>query len=844
MKISYTGSGTPQISQQPQSLLVTVGQPATFTIMANNAVSYQWERYNGTSWAAIAGATGTSTTLATTTSGDSGARFRCKVTNAAGTTISSEAVLTVTSNQPPVATIVEPAGSGTLATVGFETGMTITFSGTGTDAEDGALPAGAYTWQVDFHHEAHVHPFMAATSGITSGSFVIPVTEADAALIWYRLYLTVTDAGGRSTTTYRDIRPATFLTDLAWASAYNGWGPAGGDPEKDMSIGGSGAGDGNPITLDGLVYPRGLGMHPSSTQSAEVVYNLAGGCSGKLVADVGVDDEVPDTNTMASITFEVWFDGVKAWDSGLMYANTFHKGVAVSVAGVNQLKLVVTNGGVNGNSNDHGDWANVRVTGCTGGGAPSQTAYPAGSPWPIPGTIQAEDYDSGGEGVAYHDATAGNSGGVYRSEDVDLQACADTGGGYNVGWAVAGDWLEYTVAASVAGTYDMSLRVAAPASGAMHVEVDGVPQGGTLAIPNTGAFQTYTTVTVPVSFSGGQQVVRVVFDSDGTNLNWISFASQSTAAAYLYVEAESGAGASTAPMTVVSDASASGGQCIWSGTSGSNAAVPADGHVTFAFSAPAAGTYKVWGRFLVGPSTTSDDSLWIRIDSGVWILWNDIYPRIGNAGYGWDAEHDDANMDAPVTRTLTSGSHTLEIAYRENGLKMDRFLVTNDLTFTPGAGSTVKIAGLTVYDTANAASWSIQGNFQAGTTTTGSHPWTDWPNTYVSAVDAGISGSLIAKEWIRVAAASKAYTGGPQASISLNGSADVYLMVDDRWNGGARPTWLDSSWVDTTFALTVWESTTKPSLTFSIYKKAGLSGSVTTPQIGASNAYDYFIVVD
>ena len=65
-----------------------------------------------------------------------------------------------------------------------------------------------------------------------------------------------------------------------------------------------------------------------------------------------------------------------------------------------------------------------------------------GSPWPVPGTIEAEDYDTGGEGVAYHDTTAGNSGGAYRYEDVDIENCSDTGGGYNVGWTAMGEWLK------------------------------------------------------------------------------------------------------------------------------------------------------------------------------------------------------------------------------------------------------------------------------------------------------------------------------------------------------------------------------------------------------------------
>jgi hypothetical protein len=530
---------------------------------------------------------------------------------------------------------------------------------------------------------------------------------------------------------------------MTWASAYNGWGPAGGAPEKDMSIGGSGANDGNPITLDGLVYPKGLGMHPSSTQNAEAVYSINGSCSGKLIADVGVDDEIADTNTQASVTFEVWLDGVKAYDSGVMYANTFRKAVAVSVAGKNQLKLVVTNAGINGNSNDHADWANLRVTGCTGS-APLQSAFPSGTPWPVPGTIQAEDYDKvssgSGEGITYHDTTAGNSGALYRTDAVDIQASGDAGGGYNIGWAAAGEWLEYTLNVASAGSYTMNLRVATTAARTMHVEMDGAALGGSLTIPSTGSYQTYTTVTTNVTLTAGVHMVKVVFDTGSVNLNWISFTAQAGCTA----------------ETNAQFCSRLGATC--------------------------------------GTLMGSD------------------------------------NCGAP--RTVTScGSCTSPQTCGGGG--------------TPNVcGASQKIASLTVFDTANAASWSIQNNFQAGTSATGSHPWTDWPNTYVSAMDSGISSSLAGREWIRVAAASKSYTGGPQASIALNGTADVYLMVDDRWNGGARPSWLDTSWVDTGFAVTVWESTSKPSLLQSVYKKAVASGNVTTPQIGANTAYDYFIVVN
>ena len=59
-------------------------------------------------------------------------------------------------------------------------------------------------------------------------------------------------------------------------------------------------------------------------------------------------------------------------------------------------------------------------------------------PIPVPGRIEAENYDTGGAGVSYYDDTAGNSGGVYRADDVDLEATSDAGGGFNVGWIASG----------------------------------------------------------------------------------------------------------------------------------------------------------------------------------------------------------------------------------------------------------------------------------------------------------------------------------------------------------------------------------------------------------------------
>jgi hypothetical protein len=139
---------------------------------------------------------------------DNGALYRCRVWNAYGEALSNQATLTVEANSPPQATIVTPV-EGTLYTFG----QTINYSGTGTDTQDGTLPASAFTWRVDFHHASHVHPFIGPVAGVTSGSFAADFAETDAN-VFYRIYLTVRDSHGAETTTYRDVTPRTATVTL------------------------------------------------------------------------------------------------------------------------------------------------------------------------------------------------------------------------------------------------------------------------------------------------------------------------------------------------------------------------------------------------------------------------------------------------------------------------------------------------------------------------------------------------------------------------------------------------------------------------------------------------------
>lgn len=200
VRIRPASGQAPQITTQPQNARVAVGQPATFSVGASGAapLAYQWQR-NG---AAIAGATAATYTLSAAAAADSGATFRAVVSNAAGSATSAGATLTVVAGTPPVPTITLPASGATYAA-----GQVLQYAGTATDAQDGTLPASAFTWEIVFHHDTHTHPFVAPTTGVTSGSATIPTRNETSDNVWYRVHLTVKDSTGLTATTFRDVVP-------------------------------------------------------------------------------------------------------------------------------------------------------------------------------------------------------------------------------------------------------------------------------------------------------------------------------------------------------------------------------------------------------------------------------------------------------------------------------------------------------------------------------------------------------------------------------------------------------------------------------------------------------------
>jgi predicted chitinase len=131
--------------------------------------------------------------------------------------------------------------------------------------------------------------------------------------------------------------------------------------------------------------------------------------------------------------------------------------------------------------------------------------------------FQAENYSN------YYDTTAGNAGGALRNDGVDIEATSDAGAGHNVGWIDATEWLVYGgLSIPSSGSYTIRMRVASPSGATASVDLNGGSiQLGDFAIPATGGWQNWTTVTRTVNINAGTYNLGVFAKTSGWNFNWI-----------------------------------------------------------------------------------------------------------------------------------------------------------------------------------------------------------------------------------------------------------------------------------------------------------------------------------
>jgi len=165
-----------------------------------------------------------------------------------------------------------------------------------------------------------------------------------------------------------------------------------------------------------------------------------------------------------------------------------------------------------------GDYT-YRVVSHTASG-PDQLSYPqrvtvvpfarqpfGGTPVVLPGTVEAENYDVGGEGLTYHDTESANLGGAYRADEgVDVEA--RKGGGFQVAHVEDGEWIEYTISVPETARYTVTAYVASQAGGGTFAFTSGASRSSTFVAPATGGWQALEPVTGTMRLAVGEQVVR------------------------------------------------------------------------------------------------------------------------------------------------------------------------------------------------------------------------------------------------------------------------------------------------------------------------------------------------
>ena len=197
-RISFVGSNQPPVAQAsanpttgPTPLVVNFSSAGS-SDPEGQPLTYAWNFGDNT----------TSTAANPTHTYTIAGPYQVRLTVSDGVNSTISAPLSISAGSRPTATILAPTDGAT-----FRAGDVITFSGSATDAEDGTLPASAYTWKIDFLHEGHVHPGTPIT-GVTSGTFTIPTTGHDfSGFTRYQVSLTVTDSSGLQSTSSVTVFP-------------------------------------------------------------------------------------------------------------------------------------------------------------------------------------------------------------------------------------------------------------------------------------------------------------------------------------------------------------------------------------------------------------------------------------------------------------------------------------------------------------------------------------------------------------------------------------------------------------------------------------------------------------
>ena len=147
----------------------------------------------------------------------------------------------------------------------------------------------------------------------------------------------------------------------------------------------------------------------------------------------------------------------------------------------------------------------------------------------LPGRLEVERYDIGGEGFAYHDDSD-----IYEStectfrnnESVDLDVTEE--GGYVLGWTKKGEWLEYTINVDYEDTYNWVAKVASGLDGSgFRLYIDGEAITDAIEVPNTDSWTNYASIKGKTSkLTTGKHTLRLNIEADYCNIDYIEFTAE------------------------------------------------------------------------------------------------------------------------------------------------------------------------------------------------------------------------------------------------------------------------------------------------------------------------------
>jgi hypothetical protein len=416
----------------------------------------------------------------------------------------------------------------------------------------------------------------------------------------------------------------------------------------------------------------------------------------------------------------------------------------------------------------------------------------------IPGTAMAENYDTGGQGVGYSVTSTNGTDNGYRSDGVDLETASAPATGNDLGWSAAGQWFRYTVNVSTAGTYTVSFLVAAESAvgDAFHLSnSSGTNLSGSVAVPDTGGWQTWTTLTATVTLPAGTQTLTLNEDAAGWNIDSFAFAESGGGGG---TEGPYGGTPAAIPGTVMNENYDTGGQGVGysvTSTNGTDNGYRSDGVDLELASAPAtgndlgwsasgqwfrytvnvstAGTYTV--TFLVAAESAISDAFHLSNSSGTNLSGSVAVPDTG----GWQTW-----TTVTATVTLPAGTQTLTLNEDHAGWNIDSMAFASG---TSGGGaeslSCSGVASISVGGVTYAPSWCL--NF-GGPVAAPSGTLTNW--------DLGNNGGWGNGE-LEYYCGPPGYSGNPSQCPTTFSQATAPIYIDGNGHLVIQPIYENGEWL-------------------------------------------------